>query len=162
MIRYRLICDSEHEFEAWFRSSSDYEAQAGRQLVSCPTCGSVKVERGLMAPNVVTARGKAVAVPETAPEPVAAAPVQPALPQMAMLPDPVQKAMLEAMAEIRRQVAANADYVGDKFSEEARKMHYGESEKRGIYGEATLEDARSLVDEGIEVHALPVLPEDRN
>lgn len=172
MIHYALICPSEHEFEGWFRSSSDFEAQAAAGHVSCPVCGSTQVARALMAPNVQPARGRA-AVPaaetgagsESAPA-AASAPVPvpvPAAPPPALVaPHPAQAVLLAALKEIRAKVLETADYVGSDFAEEARRIHYGESEQRGIYGEASAEEAEALIEEGIDVHALPILPDDRN
>ncbi|MCW1841203.1 DUF1178 family protein [Prosthecomicrobium hirschii] len=172
MIHYALICPLEHEFEGWFRSSSDFEAQAAAGHVSCPVCGSTQVARALMAPNVQPARGRA-AVPaaetgagsESAPA-AASAPVPvpvPAAPPPALVaPHPAQAVLLAALKEIRAKVLETADYVGTDFAEEARRIHYGESEQRGIYGEASAEEAEALIEEGIDVHALPILPDDRN
>ncbi|MBT9291184.1 DUF1178 family protein [Prosthecodimorpha staleyi] len=170
MIHYALICPTEHEFEGWFRSSSDFEAQAAAGHVSCPVCGSTQVARALMAPNVQPARGRA-AVPATetatgsAPAPAAApvpVPAAAAAPPAVVAPHPAQAALLAALKEIRAKVLENADYVGADFAEEARRIHYGESEQRGIYGEASAEEAEALIEEGIDVHALPILPDDRN
>ncbi len=141
MIRFSLICDATHEFEAWFRSSDDYDAQAKRGLVSCPVCHSQKVGKALMAPAVSTGRKR-----ET----------------MALAADAEQKRIAAAMIELARKMRENADYVGDKFAEEARKIHFGETEQRGIYGEATFEEVNALVDEGVDLLPLPPLPEDRN
>jgi hypothetical protein len=141
MIRFSLICDAAHEFDGWFRNSEDFDKQQERGLVTCPVCHSAKVSKALMAPAVSTARKQekiAVAMGEQ---------------HRAAL------AQLKAMAEEARK---NADYVGDKFAEEARKIHFGETEARGIYGEATLDEARSLVEEGVEFMPLPVFPEDQN
>ena len=178
MIHYALICPSEHEFEGWFRSSSDFEAQAAAGHVSCPVCGSTQVARALMAPNVQPARGRAPvpaaeslagtgagtgAGSESAPA-AASAPVPvPAAPPPALVaPHPAQAVLLAALKEIRAKVLETADYVGTDFAEEARRIHYGESEQRGIYGEASAEEAEALIEEGIDVHALPILPDDRN
>lgn len=141
MIRFSLICDATHEFEAWFRSSDDYETQAKRGLVSCPVCHSQKVSKALMAPAVTTGRKRE---------------------KMALAADAEQKRIAAAMIELARKIRENADYVGDKFAEEARKIHFGETEQRGIYGEATLEEVNALVDEGVDLLPLPPLPEDRN
>lgn len=149
MIHYTLTCDSEHSFEGWFRSSGDFDAQAAKGLVSCPTCGSTRVTRALMAPNVQSAKAKAERE-ETVKR------------QAVMMPDPTQKMMLQAMREIRKKVTENATYVGDRFAEEARRMHYGEIEHQGIYGEATSSEAEALAEEGVEFQPLPVLPEERN
>ncbi len=150
MIRYRLTCPDTHEFEAWFSSSAAYDKQAKAGHVTCPECGSNKVEKTLMAPNVATSRKK-----DAAREKAKAATARPVASQM-----PAE--MLEMMRKIRDHVRENADYVGDKFAEEARKIHYEESEARGIYGEATPDEAQALHEEGIAVHPLPLLPEDKN
>lgn len=149
MIHYTLVCDHDHAFEGWFRSSDDFDAQVAEGLVSCPICGSVAISRGLMAPSVQS--GRARDEREDA-----------ARRQTVMMPDRAQKMMLDAIREIRKKVTENATYVGDRFAEEARKMHYGEVEHQGIWGEATTEEASSLSDEGIEVQPLPGLPEERN
>ena len=149
MIQYTLVCEAEHSFEGWFRSSTDFDVQAAKGFVSCPTCGSTSIHRGLMAPNVQSAKLKDEREETTKRQSV-------------MMPDQTQKMMLEALREIRKKVTENATYVGDKFAEEARKMHYGEIEHQGIYGEATSEEVSSLSDEGIEFQPLPGLPEERN
>jgi len=149
MIHYALVCDREHAFEGWFRSSADFDDQVASGLVSCPTCGSTAVTRAPMAPNVQTGRAREERREASERKTV-------------MMPDPTQKMMLEALREIRKKVTENATYVGDRFADEARKMHYGEGETRGIWGEATTEEASALSEEGIEVQPLPGLPEDRN
>jgi hypothetical protein len=150
MIHYALQCGEGHEFEGWFRDSADFERQSKRGVVACPACGSTKVEKQMMAPAVSSPKKKESA---SAGEPeklqVAAA-------------DPRRAELVEALRELRKSVTANADYVGDKFSEEARKIHYKETEPRGIYGEASPDEAQELAEEGIEFHPLPRLPEDRN
>lgn len=141
MIRFSLICDNAHEFEGWFRSNDDFDTQAKRGFVDCPTCGSHKVGKALMAPAVSTGRKQE---------------------KMVLAMGEAQKeaiAQLKAMAE---KIRENADYVGDKFAEEARKIHFGETDPRGIYGEATLEEAKSLADDGVSFMPVPVFPEDRN
>lgn len=155
MIRYSLQCSEGHEFDGWFRSGADFEAQAERGFVACPACGSVKVARGLMTPAVRTSR-KAAAEPAPAP---AAPPSNAPAP---VLVDPRRAALVAAMKELKAKITSEADYVGEAFADEARKMHYGETETRGIWGEASGEDVRALIDEGIEVHPLPVLPDERN
>jgi len=150
MIRYRLTCPDAHEFEAWFSSSAAYDKQAKAGHVTCPDCGSKKIRKALMAPNVATSRKK-----EAAREKTKAATPRPVASQM-----PAE--MLDMMRKIRDHVRENADYVGDKFADEARKIHYEESEARGIYGEATPDEAQALHEEGIAVHPLPLLPEDKN
>jgi hypothetical protein len=156
MIRYNLHCDRGHAFESWFQSSSAYESQEKRRLVSCPTCGSVKVERAIMAPQIVSKNSRASA----APSPTASAEVAaPASTPLMMAPERELRAKLK---ELRDHIVKNADNVGERFPNEARKMHYGDIEHRPIYGEASPEEARSLIDEGVEVSPLPVLPDDRN
>lgn len=147
MIRYDLICEKGHDFDGWFRDSAAYDQQEERGLLSCALCGSVNVQKALMAPGI-PARANSK---EQAPQKMASGPVDPRL-----------RMMMDMMRTMRKQVEANAENVGNKFAEEARKIHYAEAEKRGIYGEATAEDARSLIEEGIEVHPMPVLPEDGN
>ena len=147
MIHYDLTCDKGHDFDGWFRDSAAYDAQAGGGLVTCTHCGSVKVEKQLMAPRIPA---KSNNKPEASTKMVAG-PV-----------DPRFAAMMQMMREMRKKVEETADYVGDKFAEEARKIHYEETEQRGIYGEATADDAKALIEEGIAVHPLPRLPEDGN
>ena len=156
MIRYNLRCDRGHAFESWFQSSSAYESQEKRKLVSCPACGSVKVERAIMAPRIVSKKGREAAAPAQAvPAEVTASQATPLL--------IAQELELRAkIKELRDHIVKNADNVGERFPNEARKMHYGDIEHRPIYGEASPEEARSLIDEGVEVSPLPVLPDDRN
>ncbi|RWN22919.1 MAG: DUF1178 family protein [Mesorhizobium sp.] len=141
MIRFALICEHEHEFEGWFRSNDDFGTQKKRGFVDCPTCGSHKVQKALMAPAVSTARKQ-----ET----------------IALAMGEAQKQALAQLKAMAEKVRENADYVGDKFAEEARKIHFGESDPRGIYGEATLDEAKSLAEEGVEFMPIPVFPDDRN
>jgi hypothetical protein len=160
MIRYALICQQGHEFESWFQDSATYDKQAKRGLVSCPHCGSAKVEKAIMAPRLsATAkrRSKAIEAPETAPE---AAPA-PAPAPVAMI-SPQEQEIRAKLKELRDHLTKNADNVGAKFPEEARKMHYGEIEHRSIYGVASPEEAKELSEEGIEFHPLPSLPDERN
>ena len=152
MIRYSLRCKDGHDFDAWFRSSADYDKGVG---TACPVCGSTKVEKALMAPAL--GRAGVAGKPDRRDEPN-----KPDKVKLAAAPDPRMKAMRAALKEIRQHVVENADYVGDGFAEEARKMHYNETEPRAIYGEATAEDASALIDEGIEFQPLPNLPEDQN
>lgn len=141
MIRFGLACDKEHEFEAWFRDGDDFEAQKERDLVACPHCGSHAVRKALMTPAVSTGKEKA---------PVA----------LGMSEE--QKKALAQIKALAEKVRENAEYVGDKFADEARKIHFGEVKARGIYGEATPEEAKDLVEDGVEFMPLPVLPDDRN
>jgi hypothetical protein len=158
MIRYALACDNGHDFESWFPSSASYDAQAERGLVECPICGSAKVAKQLMTPSLGRkGSSKAQTEPHTAPPPSAASAPAP----MALLSEREQavRAMLKA---VREHVTRTADYVGDGFAAEARKMHYGEIDHRSIYGEANPAEAKALIEEGIEVHPIPILPDDRN
>jgi hypothetical protein len=156
MIRYNLRCERGHVFESWFQSSQAYESQEKRKLVNCPSCGSTKVERAIMAPQIVSKKGRdrASSVPAVATE--AATPASTPL-MMAQ-----ERELRAKLRELRDHIVKNADNVGERFPNEARKMHYGDIEHRPIYGEASPEEARSLIDEGVEVSPLPVLPDDRN
>ncbi len=156
MIRYNLRCEKGHSFESWFQSSTAYESQEKRKLVSCPACGSVKVERAIMAPQIVSKKGREATAPAEAPTTETTA--QSSTPLLM-----AQELELRAkIKELRDHIVKNADNVGERFPNEARKMHYGDIEHRPIYGEASPEEARSLIDEGVEVSPLPVLPDDRN
>lgn len=142
MIRYALSCENAHAFEGWFTSSEDYEQQKQRGLVSCPVCQSLQVEKSLMAPSVATARKKE----ET----------------RAFALEAAQRDALNRLKQVVAEIRANADDVGERFAEEARKIHYGEVEARGIIGQASRDDALSLLEEGIEIAPLPLLPDDAN
>jgi hypothetical protein len=155
MIRYALICDSHHTFESWFQDSAAYDKQAKRSLVSCPHCGSTKVEKAIMAPRLRSSERREV---EAEAPPVAAAETKT---PVAMV-TPQEQEFRKKLKDLREHLTKNADHVGAKFPEEARKMHYGESEHRSIYGEATPGDAKALAEEGIEFHPLPILPDERN
>jgi hypothetical protein len=156
MIRYNLQCDRGHAFESWFQSSSAYESQEKRKLVSCPACGSVTVERAIMAPQIVSKKGRDVAPPSPASTTEVTTPTSTPL-MMAQ-----ERELRAKLKELRDHIVKNADNVGERFPNEARKMHYGDIEHRPIYGEASPDEARSLIDEGVEVSPLPVLPDDRN
>ena len=157
MILYTLACDQQHSFESWFQNSAAYDKQKKRGLVTCPFCGSAKVDKAIMAPRL--ARSDAPDSAET-PAPTEAAPA-PAKASVAMM-SPQEREFRQKLKELRDHVTKNADYVGQKFPEQARKMHYGEIEHRSIYGEASPKDAKELHDEGIAFHPLPVLPDERN
>jgi hypothetical protein len=160
MIRYALRCERDHSFESWFQDSAAYDSQVRRKLVSCPVCESVRIEKAIMAPRIVGKKGR-----ERAAEPVAApaAPAPaPAAPEATPLVMAQERELRAKLKELRDHIVKNADNVGERFPNEARKMHYGEIEHRPIYGEASPEEAKSLIDEGVEVSPLPVLPEDRN
>jgi hypothetical protein len=156
MIRYALRCEADHRFEGWFRSSTDFDRQSGQHLVECPDCGSTAVEKALMAPSIAT--GGAT---EPAPAVAEASPPAPSRSPM-VAPDAPMREMLTLMRELRRKVLDHGENTGRRFPEEARKIHAGEAEARGIYGEATPEEARALIEEGIEIAPLPILPEDFN
>ncbi len=156
MIRYTLRCDRGHAFESWFQSSAAYESQEKRKLVNCPACGSVKVERAIMAPQIVSKKGRE----NPAPAPAAATDVT--APSSTPLMMAQERELRAKLKELRDHIVKNADNVGERFPNEARKMHYGDIEHRPIYGEASPDEARALIDEGVEVSPLPVLPDDRN
>lgn len=138
MIRYSLTCANDHGFEVWFRGSEDFEAQRAGGQIQCPSCGTTAVDKSLMAPAVSTGRARAEN----------------------------QKAryarMREAMRQLKQQIIDKAEYVGPRFAEEARRIHEGDSEDRGIYGEAAADEVSSLLEDGIDVFPLPVLPEEHN
>jgi hypothetical protein len=141
VIRFSLVCEQDHAFEAWFRNNEDFDAQKERHLVACPQCASTRVEKALMAPAVSTSRKQT---------------------QMALAMGEEQRQALAQLKTLAQKVKENADYVGPKFAEEARKIHFGETEARGIYGEATSEEARALAEDGVEFMPLPSFPEDSN
>ena len=155
MIRYQLRCELGHAFESWFQSSAVYETQERRKLVSCPSCGSSKVERAVMAPQIVTGIGRDSAARGAATEPTPA-------PASTSLVLAQERELRVKLKELRDHIVKNADNVGERFANEARKMHYGDIEHRPIYGEASPDEARALIDEGVEVSPLPVLPDERN
>jgi hypothetical protein len=156
MIRYNLRCERGHAFESWFQSSSAYESQEKRKLVNCPACGSAKVERAIMAPQIVSKKSRDRAAPAAAPSTEVTTPSSTPL-MMAQ-----ERELRTKLKELRDHIVKNADNVGERFPNEARKMHYGDIEHRPIYGEASPDEARSLIEEGVEVSPLPVLPDDRN
>jgi hypothetical protein len=166
MILYRLRCRKGHEFESWFKDSKAYERQEKRSLIGCPSCGDSRIERAIMAPRIGKggARDEAPAAPPPTTEGPAATPQVPvpgpqmAAPAMAALARKMPKELREALIKVREAVERNCEHVGDKFAEEARKIHYGESDKRGIYGETSDEEAEALNEEGIEFGRLPRVP----
>ena len=162
MIRYNLRCERGHVFESWFQSSSAYEAQEKRKLVNCPSCGSAKVERAIMAPQIVSnKKGRESA--EAAPAPATTTTTEVTAPAASTPLLMAQERELRAkLKELREHIVKNADNVGERFPNEARKMHYGDIEHRPIYGDASPDEARALIEEGVEVTPLPVLPDDRN
>ena len=141
MIHLALRCEHDHAFDGWFRNSEDFEKQKKKGLVACPSCGSSSVDKALMAPSVSTGRTKE---------------------KMALAMNAAQKKAMAELKALTEKMRENADYVGDKFAEEARKIHFGEADQRGIYGEATAEEAKSLAEDGVEFMPLPVFPDDQN
>jgi hypothetical protein len=156
MIRYSLRCERDHAFESWFQSSAAYDSQVRRKLVTCPACGSAKVEKAIMAPRIVGKKGREKAAPAPAAE------TTPAVSESTSLMMAQERELRAKLKELRDHIVKTADNVGERFPNEARKMHYGDIEHRPIYGEASPEEARALIEEGVEVSPLPVLPEDRN
>lgn len=148
MIRYDLICDQGHEFDGWFSDSAAFDRQQKRKLVECTFCGTSKIEKQLMAPGIPSKSNRRS---DSAPSQMLAKPV-----------DPRAQAMMAMMREFRAHVEKNSENVGNNFAEEARKIHYKEKQERGIFGNATPDEAQSLLEEGIDVHPLPRLPEDGN
>jgi hypothetical protein len=147
MIHYDLQCEKGHGFDGWFSNSDAFDDQQKRGLVECTVCGSTQVQKQLMAPGIPTKSNKKAEAPVR----VASGPV-----------DPRHAQIMQMMREYRKHVETNAEDVGPRFAEEARKIHYKEAEDRGIRGQATPEEARELIEEGIDIHPLPVLPEDGN
>jgi hypothetical protein len=163
MIKFSLACNKRHRFDGWFASGDAYDSQAKRKLVTCPVCGTADVRKALMSPRITgTRQNKQIdtqpAVRTSRAKPRAAAATE----LMATQLPAEQKALLDAMRQLRKEVAENAEYVGPKFADEARKIHHEEAPARGIYGEATPEEAKALHEEGVTVYPLPVLPEDKN
>lgn len=139
MIKYSLRCSQGDEFEAWFSNSAAYETQAAAKQILCPNCGTDRVKKALMAPNVVSGRSKHTQL-ESAP----------------------QAEIVAMVRKLREHVAQNSEYVGPRFAEEARKIHHEEAEARGIHGEASDQDVKLLKEEGVEFYPLPALPEEHN
>jgi hypothetical protein len=160
MIRYALVCHEGHEFESWFADSGAFDKQKKRKLIDCPLCGSSKVEKALMTPRVAGARKRKTAAEPAAETPTAAA--TPAESTPVAMVSPQEQEFRAKLKELREHLTKNADDVGTKFPEQARKMHYGEVEHRSIYGVASPQDAKELAEEGIEFHPLPILPDERN
>ena len=182
MIKYQLICDQKHEFEGWFQGSAAYDEQAANGLLRCPLCDSDQVKRALMTPNLASPKRRkstnpsavdpAPRVDPTASVPTAPAPVPPSLPpagqtdgqgRAAVIPSEQVQAFGAALAELRQlrqKIIKDCRNVGDNFAEEARKIHYGEAEAEGIYGQATPEEREALKDEGIEIFDMPWVPSD--
>ncbi len=142
MIRFSLSCENDHDFDGWFSNSEDFDKQTKRGLVTCPACNSPKISKSLMAPTVSTSRRREnIAVTKS---------------------DAHRRELIVEMKKLREKITENAEDVGARFPEEARKIHYGEAEERGIYGEADRDDVEELLDEGIEILPLPQVPDDAN
>ena len=141
MIQYTLICDREHKFDAWFQSAKAFDEQKARGIVTCAICNSPKVDKALMAPAVARSGSDKVAL---------------------AIGHPEQAQIREAMAALRRKVTESNEYVGERFAEEARKIHFKEVEQRGIYGEASPDEVAALVEDGVDFMPLPSTPKDQN
>lgn len=166
MIRYALRCDKGHDFESWFKSSAAYDSQRKRKLVTCPTCDSAAVEKAIMAPRVI-GKSRSKTPQSTLPAAVAEGTSPPSSPEVSSsdsvaLVSPQERELRAKLKELRDLIVSKAENVGDKFPDEARRMHYGDIEHRPIYGEASVDEARSLIEEGVEVAPLPIVPDDRN
>ncbi|MDX6750810.1 DUF1178 family protein [Geminicoccaceae bacterium 1502E] len=151
MIRFTLACGNEHEFEGWFRDNAGYDEQVAKGVLSCPVCGDSSVRKAMMAPAISRGRRE--------PAPAGSAPAAaPAAPATADPRRQVAEQMLRALRQLRTHVEQNFEHVGERFPEEARKIHHGEAEKREIYGEASREEVEELIDEGVQVRPLPWIP----
>ncbi|HEY9215962.1 MAG TPA: DUF1178 family protein [Ancylobacter sp.] len=155
MILYSLSCAKDHAFESWFRDSAAFDEQKARGLVACPVCGSAEVSKAIMAPSLGRGTRKIEADPAPTEAPSEAA-------QPVALMSEKEQALRAMLKAVREHVVTHSDYVGDDFAAKARRMHEGEEEKRSIYGEASREEVRALIEDEIEIMPLPSLPEDRN
>ena len=160
MIQYALVCENTHQFEAWFRSASAYDEQIKIGVVTCPVCATSKVNKALMAP-AVGRKGNSQSAPSGADMDGGSNKGENTSVSLSA-GHPEQKQLQKAIRELREKITAEADYVGDKFASEARKIHNEKVEPRGIYGEATAEETASLIEEGVEFMPLPALPEEQN
>jgi len=147
MIHYDLLCESAHAFDGWFKDSGAFERQAERALIACPICASTNITRALMAPGIPR-KGRG-----DAPPPVAAK-----APAVAAAGGPMPDAVRAVLRQLRAEVEKNCEYVGPDFAKEARRIHHGEADARGIYGESTDEEAEALADEGIDIARIPWVP----
>ena len=165
MIKYQLICDKSHEFEGWFGDSAAFESQQESGFLTCPVCGSADMRRALMAPNLASPKTRKTDLAEQQPSAQPEPQPQPQAPQQASaaLPPAAARKMQELMSEMRAlqtKIREECRDVGNDFAEEARKIHYGEVEPEGIYGQATAEEREALDEEGIEIMDMPWLPKD--
>ncbi len=142
MIKYSLSCENAHTLEGWFSTGADFDNQVASGFLTCPVCNSASISKTLMSPSVSTARKKEE--------------------KRAMVMDMARQEMVTKIKEAVAAIRANAEDVGEKFPEEARKIHYGEADARGIIGQASFNEVKDLLDEGIDVAPLPVLPDDAN
>ena len=159
MIKYQLICDQNHEFEGWFQGSAAYDEQSANGLLRCPLCDSVQVKRALMTPNLASPKQRESTAPSADSQAGHASTSDRA---QVMQAEQVQAygAALAELRQLRQKIVTDCRDVGDNFAEEARKIHYGESQAEGIYGQATHEERESLKDEGIEIFDMPWVPSD--
>lgn len=170
MIRYSLSCKNRHVFDSWFQDSSAFDRQVNRKLIACPHCGDTRIEKTIMAPQVSDSkrvkRSKAVekvldkSVAKTGDAASAASESKSS--EAMTIASPQERELRAKLKELREHIVKNSDHVGARFPEEARKMHYGEIEHRSIHGEASMDEARELAEEGIEFYPVPVLPDERN
>lgn len=159
MIRYRLECSAGHGFEAWFASSDAYDRQEAAGSVECPICGDQSVRKALMTPSIASGRGKSLESVETPPVPAGGA--EDASPDAVTGPPPeALREIYQTLRTMRDQVLAKSEYVGPRFAEEARRIHFEEAPERLIHGEATREEAAALTEDGIDVLPVPRLPDD--
>ncbi|MCK8781178.1 DUF1178 family protein [Rhizobium sp. NTR19] len=142
MIKYSLSCENAHQFEGWFSTSADFDSQVKSGFLTCPTCHSASISKTLMSPSVSTARKKEA--------------------KREMVMDMARQEAIAKIKQVIAEIKSNAEDVGEKFPEEARKIHYGEADARGIIGQASLVEVKELLEEGIDIAPLPVLPEDAN
>ena len=164
MIKYQLICEKEHEFEGWFQSSDAFSEQCAAGFLSCPICETVNVRRALMAPNLASPKTRKTEVPAEQPaEAAAVSPPQPVSVSGAVTPPEAMVKMRELVVEMRAlqsKIRKECRDVGSDFAEEVRKIHYGEAEPEGIYGEVSETEREQLYEEGIEIMQMPWLPQD--
>ncbi len=163
MIKYALRCSNAHEFEVWFNSMATYDDQQREKLLRCPICGDADIDKALMAPSIVTTKGKQQPTSDSSEDspPPGSAATGPET-NIPVVSGPPPARVVEVLREMRKFVEANTEDVGKEFAEEARKIHYEETEPRGIRGEATASDIEELQEEGIAVAAIPRLPDDHN
>ncbi|MGJ3264225.1 MAG: DUF1178 family protein [Salinarimonas sp.] len=172
MIRYALACTSGHSFESWFPSSEAFEEQAAGGLVACPICGATRVEKQIMAPSVArTDRGPRDVAPHVATETGSAAPAAPPAPAHPVPAPPAppvallseaQREMREALRRLRAHIEATSENVGRAFPDEARRIHAGDAPERAIIGQADRDEIAELLEEGVPIAPLPILPDERN